>query len=364
MPDPKYLKPWHGIPREKIHWNPTVNEDACIGCGTCVTGCSRLVYRFDFEKNKSVVYDPLNCLVGCTTCANICPANAIIFPPLETVESLISQSTVHHAIEDNLIERKEELAKPGEEHLDKYKFIVDKKIEAGPKNLIIYLKPIKEEEKLKDFIPGQYVNICNPDKNWLCRSYSVCNIPDKEGGKVQIYMRLVDGGRFTGWAFNEMKEGDFLNLKGPFGAFRLQSSEDKHLLFVARGAGFAPIKSIIEQVLDINPSRKITLYWGVTHTDDFCLLETIKNWLNINPNFNCVLTARMASSKFTPPLKTEFHLGTVYNALTNYYLEESDLKNTDAYVAGPSKTIREVINVLLIKGFSKERIFVESYGLK
>ncbi|MGC9000930.1 MAG: FAD-binding oxidoreductase [Caldisericum sp.] len=320
--------------------------------------------RFEFEKNKSVVYDPLNCLVGCTTCANICPANAISFPPLETVESLLSQATVHHAIEDDLIGRKEELAKPLEEHLNKYKFIVDKKIQAGPKNLIVYLKPATDNDKLKDFIPGQYVNACSPDKNWLCRSYSVCNIPDKDNDEVQLYMRLVDGGRFTGWAFNEMKEGDVLNLKGPFRAFRFQSTEDKSLLFIARGAGFAPIKSIIEQVLEINPSKNIILYWEVTDTDDFCLLESIKRWLNIDPNLHCILTARVASSNFTPPVGVVFHQGTVYNALANSYFEDFDLANMDAYVAGPSKTIKEVINVLLIRGFSKDRIFVDSFGLK
>jgi CDP-4-dehydro-6-deoxyglucose reductase len=32
MSDPKFLKPWHGIPREEIKWNPTVDTDACIGC--------------------------------------------------------------------------------------------------------------------------------------------------------------------------------------------------------------------------------------------------------------------------------------------------------------------------------------------
>ena len=77
MPDPKYTKPWHGIPREAITWYPTVIEEACIGCGTCVTGCSRLVYRYDFEHRKAVVVDSLNCMVGCTTCANTCLTKAI-----------------------------------------------------------------------------------------------------------------------------------------------------------------------------------------------------------------------------------------------------------------------------------------------
>lgn len=30
MPDPKFSKPWHGIPNETINWNPTVNADATL----------------------------------------------------------------------------------------------------------------------------------------------------------------------------------------------------------------------------------------------------------------------------------------------------------------------------------------------
>jgi ferredoxin len=52
MPNSQFTKPWHGVPREQILWNPSIVEDACIGCGTCDTGCSRLVYRFDFEHKK------------------------------------------------------------------------------------------------------------------------------------------------------------------------------------------------------------------------------------------------------------------------------------------------------------------------
>ena len=80
-----FSKPWHGIGREKISWNPTVDEELCIGCGLCVTGCGRMVYRFDFEAKKPVVVDPLHCMVGCVTCANTCPRHAISFPPLSYV---------------------------------------------------------------------------------------------------------------------------------------------------------------------------------------------------------------------------------------------------------------------------------------
>ncbi len=38
MPDPKFMKPWHGVPREQINWNPTVVEDACIVFGASEIG--------------------------------------------------------------------------------------------------------------------------------------------------------------------------------------------------------------------------------------------------------------------------------------------------------------------------------------
>ena len=56
MPNPQFTKPWHGVPRDQIQWNPSLIEEACIGCGTCVTGCSRLVYRFDFDRKGPVVF--------------------------------------------------------------------------------------------------------------------------------------------------------------------------------------------------------------------------------------------------------------------------------------------------------------------
>lgn len=40
------VKPWHGIPREEIRWNPEVDETLCIGCGIGVMdgeGCFTLL---------------------------------------------------------------------------------------------------------------------------------------------------------------------------------------------------------------------------------------------------------------------------------------------------------------------------------
>jgi NAD-dependent dihydropyrimidine dehydrogenase PreA subunit len=69
---------WHGVPRENIPWNPTVDAGKCIGCTLCYVTCGREVY--DMVNNKAVVKEPLNCMVGCNTCGTLCPVQAISFP--------------------------------------------------------------------------------------------------------------------------------------------------------------------------------------------------------------------------------------------------------------------------------------------
>lgn len=76
-----------------------MTEVACVGCGACVTGRSRLVCRLAFERKEAVVVGALNCMVGCTTRANTCPTDAIAFPSRDTVFSLEVRAEVRHAVE-------------------------------------------------------------------------------------------------------------------------------------------------------------------------------------------------------------------------------------------------------------------------
>jgi len=361
MPDPKFAKPWHSIPREQIEWHPTIDDDACIGCGTCVTGCGRLVYRFDFERKKAIVADPLNCLVGCTTCANTCPTHAISFPPLETIAELLERPEVHHVVEDELLMRRDQLAwqeaplHPGR----LVRLVVIRKEPIGDKNLLVTLEPYGEEDCMCQFIPGQYLEIWVPGKQWLPRAYSIGSAPG-EDGRIELHLRPIEGGRFTTWAFEQMKVGDVLTVRGPLGHFVVCSPLDKPLLFVARGTGFAPIKAMIEQQLKLTPTRDLALFWGVTDTDDFYELDLLSGWAKSNPNFRCVLTARTVSAGFMVPEGLEFRQGTCYDALE---ASQFEISNRDVYVAGPWKTVEAILGVLRAKGVPREQILIDSYGI-
>lgn len=52
-----------------------VNKDKCIGCGTCVNMCP--VNAISFKDGKAVI-DPKKC-IQCGTCVGVCPVQAIEF---------------------------------------------------------------------------------------------------------------------------------------------------------------------------------------------------------------------------------------------------------------------------------------------
>jgi len=68
------------IPRDKVNWQPTINYDACIGDRLCYDFCKNDVFIWDEDKQQPIVQNPLNCVIGCDSCAQQCPVEAIIFP--------------------------------------------------------------------------------------------------------------------------------------------------------------------------------------------------------------------------------------------------------------------------------------------
>lgn len=72
-------------PRENVNWHPTIDLSKCVKCGMCMN-CGKKVYTW--TQNGPVVARPSECVVGCTTCANLCQGEAITFPSVKELREL------------------------------------------------------------------------------------------------------------------------------------------------------------------------------------------------------------------------------------------------------------------------------------
>lgn len=97
---------WHGVPRERIEWHPTIEESKCTGCGMCVTSCGREVFDYDDPRRKAVVARPLQCMVGCTSCETWCVFEAIDFPDKDYVRDVIRKNKILVTVKKQLEEKR------------------------------------------------------------------------------------------------------------------------------------------------------------------------------------------------------------------------------------------------------------------
>lgn len=98
-------KTWHGIAREEVPWFPTVDAEACIGCQLCYVTCGRGVY--EMHEGIAVAVSPMECAVGCATCGNICPTNALRFPSLDAVWKLEREKQIFKTVKKEALRKHE-----------------------------------------------------------------------------------------------------------------------------------------------------------------------------------------------------------------------------------------------------------------
>ena len=136
-----------------------------------------------------------------------------------------------------------------------------------------------------DYLPGQYVEFVL--RGGRRRAFSLA-APAGASGILQLHVRRVPDGVFTGHVFEGLKAGDILRIEGPFGTFYLRETSSRPMLFVAGGTGFAPVKAIVEQAMAKGLRRPMALYWGGRTRADLYLNGLAERWAQDDAGFRYV----------------------------------------------------------------------------
>ncbi len=95
--------PWFaGVERNQITWNPSIDYDLCVQCGMCMN-CGKGVFSWG-EDHMPHVVKPRDCVVGCTTCANLCQGQAIQFPNLDGLRKTYKKHNIWGHVKKVMLE--------------------------------------------------------------------------------------------------------------------------------------------------------------------------------------------------------------------------------------------------------------------
>jgi propane monooxygenase reductase subunit len=206
-----------------------------------------------------------------------------------------------------------------------------------------------------EFKAGQYVDISIPGADGEHRSFSMANAPG-EPGRLEFMIKLYEGGRFSGLLSNGngISVGDELTCKGPFGMFTLRDSSPRRLVFIAGGAGMAPVLSLLRSMAEKGTERPATFYYGARTADDLFALEEMKELGEKLPDFTFV------------PALSEDEEGGDWDGESGLITDvvdrmEEDLEDVDAYLCGPPPMVDAAIALLERRGVPEAHIYFDRF---
>jgi NAD(P)H-flavin reductase/ferredoxin len=200
------------------------------------------------------------------------------------------------------------------------------------------------------FEAGQYINVLADDGRR--RAFSFANAP-QDNETIELHVRRIPGGRFTGHVFTGMKVGDTLRFEGPLGRFTLRDSA-RPIVFVAGATGFAPVKSIVEDALRRGIRRPMKLYWGVRRPADLYLRELAERWQREHDNFTFVPVLSQADAGDAWRGRT----GLVHEALLADF---PDMRDCEVYVCGSLQMVDAAVPAFLAQGLSEDACFSDAF---
>lgn len=219
--------------------------------------------------------------------------------------------------------------------------------------LVTKVEPLTAAEKLFDVIlddvsfrpePGRFVQVTVPGVGEC--PISICSAP-RADGLFQLCVRRV--GLVTR-AMHRLRPGDRVGIRGPYGrGFPLHRFLGRDLLIVAGGLGMAPLRSLVQAVLeDRTRFERLTLVYGTRSPADLLFRDEVHAWYHGNA-IRTIVTVDVA-----PAGDWTGQIGPVTVPLRRLEIAP---ERTSAIVVGPPVMFKYVLEVLREKGVDDQHIW-------
>lgn len=166
---------------------------------------------------------------------------------------------------------------------------------ATPRMVQLRLHPLDSK---MTFQAGQYLVLTDARGLVPPRSYSMANAPRRDG-TIDLLVSPVEGGETSGWIRNDLAVGDEVSVAGPYGTFTTGLLDSGPRLYLAGGAGLAPILALLEGTLETAPLDTCLIVSARTESDVACRSRLLE-WQASRPWFRFLRTLTRAEGP--PPL--------------------------------------------------------------
>ncbi|MBX7552751.1 globin domain-containing protein [Streptomyces sp. NPDC004232] len=189
------------------------------------------------------------------------------------------------------------------------------------------------------FLAGQYTSVETPWWPRVWRHYSFASAP-RSDGLLTFHVKAVPAGWVSNALVHRARPGDVVRLGAPVGSMTVDHTTDSGLLCLGGGTGIAPIKALVEDVVEHGVRRSVEVFYGARSDHDLYAIDTLLGLRQIHP----WLAVRAVTDQQTPL------------RFPDAVREYGPWNEYDAYLSGPPGMIRSGIDVLRDIGVPSRRI--------
>ena len=220
---------------------------------------------------------------------------------------------------------------------------------------ILDIKPLTDLEKVFTFElpngrplghrPGQFIEVSVLGVGEA--PISISSSPSRSNKSFELCVRRV--GDVTS-ALHSLKPGDRVGIRGPFGrGFPFEKFRGKDLLFAPGGLGLAPLRSLINQVIDERAMfGRVVILYGARNPGELLFKDELKHWDEME-DVELYLTVDRGDDSWTGNTGV---ITTLFRHISVYP------RNTVAASCGPPIMYRFVLMELFGKGISEGNIWL------
>jgi CDP-4-dehydro-6-deoxyglucose reductase len=204
------------------------------------------------------------------------------------------------------------------------------------------------------FLAGQHVRL--EIDGVAPRHKSIASCPC-DGMHLEFHIRRAPGDPFAEHMFTQLRSAHDVRVIGPWGEFTWREGSDRPVILLAYETGFAAIRSLIEQALNVESAQPMHLYWLVRspaghYLDGYCrsLADTLEQFR---------YTPLVATNTDTPQVPATPAQSDLLFAAQHILADHPDIAQAELYASGPVANMAVAARFLQEHGLPPEQLHVD-----
>jgi len=237
-----------------------------------------------------------------------------------------------------------------------YELTISKITQLTTSSVMITFEVPELLKKVFHFEAGEYLTLQQTIRGEkVRRAYSICSGVNES--ELSVAVKRVPNGVFSTYATTQLKAGDVLEVMPPMGSFVFfyDIFGNRDIMLFSAGSGVTPMMSIAKTALS-KTNIKVVFVYGNKSKEEALFFDEIEALRIQYPE------RFLVHYVFSQQPWGDHYTGRINDRIVNeIFAKYKDLNWGRYYACGPTELVKNLREILLLRGIDKDRIFTELF---